>query len=189
MADFDKPGSYTDLTTRESVELQKVKEQYFHKISDIMDTQDFDHSRVFPATQNLTELLSQLVELRKCLMSFRPLNPAQIANLTHAFDTEYTYESNRIEGNTLTLMETELVISKGMTIDGKPLKDHMEAVNHQEAIDYIRELVTGKEKFTARALLNIHALVLQGIDRKNAGRYRRDPVRIGGSRHICRKIH
>ena len=65
------------------------------------------------------------------------------------------------------------------------MKDHTEAVNHQQAIDFIRELVDGSEPFNKQALLDIHALVLQGLDRNNAGRYRRDRVRIAGSRHVC----
>ena len=82
-------------------------------------------------------------------------------------------------------METDLVIHKGITIDGKPMKDHLEAVNHQDAIDLIRELAQNDIEFNQNSLLKIHALILQGIDRVNAGMYRRDRVRISGSRHIC----
>ena len=71
----------------------------------------------------------------------RPLTEGEVIRLNEEFIVEYTYNSNAIEGNTLTLRETDLVL-RGLTIDKKPLKDHMEAVGHKEAFDYVRELVT-----------------------------------------------
>src|ERR1700760_2711024 len=81
-----------------------------------------------------------------------------------ALAIEYTYESNRIEGNTLTLMETELVVNQGLTIAGKPLKDHLEAINHTHALDFVKELVTDATPFTQRVLLDIHRLILRLIN-------------------------
>ena len=100
----------------------------------------FLFDKTFPACDTLPEALAQLDDLKKCLDSFRPLNANQLVKLLEAWDTEYTYESNRIEGNTLTPQETHLVIARGMTIKGKRLDEHLEAINHQEAIYYIREL-------------------------------------------------
>lgn len=99
------------------------------------------------------------------------------------FNLNYTFESNLIEGNTLTLQETHLVVNKGLTISGKSMKEHLEAVNHYEAIDFIIELVKNKEPFTERILKEIHYLILKGIDRANAGVYRKVPVIISGSVH------
>lgn len=101
-----------------------------------------------------------------------------------AFDIEYTYESNKIEGNTLTLQETALVIEKGLTIGGKSLNEHLEAINHQHAIEYIKELASEKQTISERDLLQIHQLILQGIDNQHAGKYRNVQVLISGAKHI-----
>lgn len=103
--------------------------------------------------------------------------------ILEALNIEYTYDSNRIEGNTLTLRETDLVIHKGLTIGGKPMNEHLEAINHYEAINFIRDLVKSDEPFNQHNLLSIHGLILQGIDRLNAGRFRQVPVMISGSQH------
>lgn len=179
------PKSHALLDESQKNELLVLKERFNTLLLNIMKTDDFDLNLVYPQTDDLNKLYEQLTDLKKCLDSFRPLNQAQLENLQQAFDIEYTYESNRIEGNTLTLMETELVIHKGITVDGKPMKDHLEAVNHQDAIDLIREFAQNDIAFNQQSLLKIHALILQGIDRINAGRYRKDRVRISGSRHIC----
>ncbi|WP_374465188.1 Fic family protein [Chryseobacterium sp.] len=101
-----------------------------------------------------------------------------------AFDIEYTYESNKIEGNTLTLQETALVIEKGLTIGGKSLNEHLEVINHQHAIEYIKELANEKQTISERDLLQIHQLILQSIDNQNAGKYRNVQVLISGAKHI-----
>ncbi len=141
--------------------------------------------KIYPQTDNLQQLTEQLTDLKKCLDSFRPLNQQQLHNLNSALDMEYTYESNRIEGNTLTLAETELVVNKGMTIGGKPIKDHQEAINHHEAVQFIREIARNEIDLDESVLLQIHRIVLAGIERENAGCYRSVRVRISGSRHIC----
>jgi len=173
------------LTKQEKKRLEELKDKFNFLLNHIMNTEDFDLYQVFPDVDNLEGTYEQLSDLKKCLDSFRPLNQSQVNNLQEVFDIEYTYESNRIEGNTLTLMETDLVIHKGMTIGGKALKDHLEAINHQEAIYYIRDVINDKIAFNKEVLLNIHRMILQGIDNQNAGFYRQDRVRISGSRHIC----
>ena len=111
----------------------------------------------------------------------RPLTEGEIERLNEEFTVEYTYNSNAIEGNTLTLRETDLVL-RGLTIDQKPLKDHMEAVGHKEAFDYVRELVKKNAPLTESVIKQIHYLVL--ADKKDdRGVYRRIPVRIMGAHH------
>ena len=107
-------------------------------------------------------------------------NPA----LLHALDIEYTFESNRIEGNTLTLRETGLVIDKGLTVGGKSMREHLEAINHYEAVLFLRELVQAQRPLTESLVKQLHGLILRGIDRANAGQYRSVPVLIAGSRHV-----
>lgn len=117
------------------------------------------------------------IELDAC----RPLTEGEAARLTEEFTVEYTYNSNAIEGNTLTLRETDMVL-RGLTIDQKPLKDHMEAVGHKEAFDFVQELVQKQEPLSERVIQQIHYLVL--ADKRNdRGVYRRGPVRIMGAQH------
>jgi Fic family protein len=113
----------------------------------------------------------------------QPLNATQKMKMEEYFDVSYTFESNRIEGNTLTLQETKLVGYDGLTIGGKSLVEHLEAVNHLEAISFIRDLAVNKEPISKRILLEIHRLILKEVDKENAGRYRQIPVRISGSQH------
>lgn len=136
---------------------------------------------VFPEAGDVSSLTAQVTDLKTCLDSFRPFNPAQLQNLQEAWDIEYTYESNRIEGNTLTLQETYLVVCKGLTIGGKSLNEHLEAINHRDALDFIRGVASRAEPLTERVLLDIHRIILRAIDHENAGFYRRVPVRVAGS--------
>ena len=136
----NNPDPLAPVTVKAQQELAAIKASFISLAMRLRDTRQMpvDLFEIYPKTANLNELYGQLSDLQQCLDSFRPFNKAQLANLQEVFDTEYTYESNRIEGNSLTLMETDLVIHKGMTIEGKPLKDHFEAVNHLQAIEYIR---------------------------------------------------
>lgn len=126
-------------------------------------------------------LLSQIDCKKKELDGKSPLTEGELARLNEEFTVEYTYNSNAIEGNTLTLRETDLVL-RGLTIDQKPLKDHMEAVGHKEAFDFVTELVKEKCEINERVIKQIHYLVL--ADKKDdRGVYRRLPVRIMGAAH------
>ena len=129
-----------------------------------------------------TESLLERIDRKKAeLDTMRPLTAGEVARLTEEFTVEYTYNSNAIEGNTLTLRETDMVL-RGLTIDQKPLKDHMEAVGHKDAFDYVRELVQKKAPMSERVIQQIHYLVL--ADKKDdRGVYRRVPVRIMGAQH------
>lgn len=143
----------------------------------------------WPDPGNLPGLLAVLNDLKACLDSFRPLNEAQSANLAEAFETEYTYDSNRIEGNTLTLQETAVVLRQGITVGGKTLREHMEAANHHAALAEAKALAAGAAPFTEDALRALHATVLRGIDQPMAGAYRPHGCMIVGSRHVPPASH
>ena len=132
----------------------------------------------YKSTGSLLKIIDQKkAELDKC----RPLTAGEVERLNEEFTVEYTYNSNAIEGNTLTLRETDMVL-RGLTIDQKPLKDHMEAVGHKEAFDFVRELVQDNVPISERVIQQIHYLVL--ADKKDdRGVYRRVPVRIMGAQH------
>lgn len=125
----------------------------------------------------LSQIDRKKAELDKC----RPLTEGEVERLNEEFIVEYTYNSNAIEGNTLTLRETDLVL-RGLTIAQKPLKDHMEAVGHKEAFDYILQLVKEKVPISESIIKQIHFLVLAD-KRDDRGVYRRVPVRIMGAQH------
>ena len=111
----------------------------------------------------------------------RPLTEGELERLNEEFLTEYTYNSNAIEGNTLTLRETDMVL-RGLTIDQKSLKEHLEVIGHKEAFDFVTELVKEKCEINERVIKQIHYLVL--ADKKDdRGVYRRVPVRIMGAAH------
>lgn len=126
-------------------------------------------------------LLDMIDRKKRELDGKRPLTEGEVARLVEEFIVEYTYNSNAIEGNTLTLRETDMVL-RGLTIDQKPLKDHLEAVGHKEAFDYVRELVRDRVPMSENVIKQIHYLVL--LDkREDRGVYRRVPVRIMGAQH------
>lgn len=126
-------------------------------------------------------LFSRIDSIKEQLDRRRPLTAGELQRLQEEFLIEYTYNSNAIEGNTLTLQETALVL-EGITIDRKPLKDHLEAIGHRDAFLYIQELVKDKVAFSENVIKRIHTLVL--MDRpEDRGVYRRIPVRIMGAYH------
>jgi len=162
--------------------MSETKEEFLRLISKIKNN-NFNLKELYPNSENLEVLLEQIEDLKKSLDSFRPLEGTHIEKLNQYFDEEYTYDSNGIEGNTLTLQETSLIINKGITIGGKSMREHFEVINHKEAIDYIKDLVKEKESLSKRVLLNIHHLILKNIDLDNAGKYRNVDVMISGSSH------
>jgi len=123
---------------------------------------------------------NELDKLKDRLNEYRKNEHSKV---TKALEIEYTYESNKIEGNTLTLQETALVVEKGLTVGGKTMIEHLEVVNHTQAIDFIKDLAQSKNTITERDILQIHSLILQGIDKPNAGVYRKVPVIISGAKH------
>jgi Fic family protein/DNA-binding XRE family transcriptional regulator len=132
-------------------------------------------------SKNLQTILDEIDSLKAKLNQFRQFDSFRIAQ---ALELEYTFESNRIEGNTLTLRETDLVINEGLTISGKSMREHLEAINHVEAITYIKQLMQRNFPLNERELLSVHNLILRGIIPEDAGRYRRVQVMIKGSSHM-----
>ena len=124
----------------------------------------------------------KLTAKKKLLDEYEPLPDALLTNLDEWFQVELTYTSNAIEGNTLGRRETALVIEKGLTIGGKSLLEHIEAVNHAHALDWVKGQAKRRpDSLTEEDILHIHYLIMKGVDDLNAGRYRVTPVRISGS--------
>ncbi|WGK93999.1 MULTISPECIES: Fic family protein [Flavobacterium] len=132
-------------------------------------------------SKTLTSILTQIDELKAKLDQYRQFDSYRISQ---ALELEYTFESNRIEGNTMTLRETDLVINEGLTISGKSMREHLEAINHQEAIAFIKDLMNKNTSLIEREVLSIHNLILRGIHPEDAGRYRKVQVMIKGSTHM-----
>ena len=136
------------------------------------------HDGRYKSTESILDMIDRK---KKELDNKRPLTDGEVARLTEEFIIEYTYNSNAIEGNTLTLRETDMVL-RGLTIDKKPLKDHLEAVGHKEAFEFVSELLKDNIKMSESIIKKIHYLVL--ADKKDdRGVYRRLPVRIMGGQH------
>ena len=128
------------------------------------------------------ESLVSLIEKKKAeLDTKRPLTEGEVQRLYEDFMVEYTYNSNAIEGNTLTLRETEMVL-RGLTVDKKPLKDHLEVVGHKDAFYFVVDLVKEKAEITESVIKQIHSLVLADKP-MDKGVYRKIPVRIMGAHH------
>ncbi len=126
------------------------------------------------------DLYERIRRKRKELDGLRPFPKSVLERLRKQFAIELAYNSNAIEGNTLTLRETRLVIEEGITIKGKPLREHFEAINHQKAFEFLESLVK-KTALTEQVMKDIHKLIMRGIDDEYAGRYRDVNVRILGA--------
>lgn len=113
----------------------------------------------------------------------RPFSKRLADSLHEKLIVEWTYNSNAIEGNTLTLSETKVVL-EGITIGGKTVIEHLETINHRKAILFIEDLISNNESLTEWNIRNIHALILKEIDNQNAGRYRLENIVISGAEHI-----
>lgn len=119
----------------------------------------------------MDERLIGIAAKKARLDSLRPLATEALARLEHYYDIELTYTSNAIEGNTLSPVETTLVIEQGLTVGGKPLKDHLEVLDHYDAIRYVRELARQSRRFTESDVRNLHRLTMQLSSPSMAGRY------------------
>ena len=125
---------------------------------------------------------TQLDQLRTKLAQMRPLNETEIKRFRDEFIIVNTYNSNAIEGSTLTLRETALILQEGITIAEKPVREHLEAIGHKDAFAYIIDVSEAKTALSERIIQDIHSLVLMN-DAANRGIYRRVPVVILGARH------
>ncbi|OWZ82738.1 Fic family protein [Natranaerobius trueperi] len=129
-------------------------------------------------------MFKELEEKKQRLDEKRPLSKEKITQLKQYFDVEFTYNSNAIEGNTLSLRETKVILEDGITVGkGKSLREHLEVINHKEAIDYIENLIKENADISEKIIKEVHYLVLKGIDNENAGKYRTSNVLISGSDH------
>lgn len=122
----------------------------------------------------------RILRKREALDRLRPFDQGALHKLQETFRVDLTYNSNAIEGNSLSLSETKLVLEEGITIGGKSLKEHLEATNHSHAIDFVQSLVN-KPEIKEIDVLNLHAIILDRIDPPNAGYYRRGTVRTSGT--------
>jgi len=124
----------------------------------------------------------KLDALKAKLDHYRPLSSEMVKNLREDLIVRWTYNSNAIEGNTLTLNETKVAL-EGITIGGKNLREHFEAINHKEAILFVESLVQKEQSLSEYTIKSLHALILKNIDDKNAGSYRNINVLISGATH------
>ncbi len=132
----------------------------------------------------LKALLAKIDAKRAELDRQRPLSAAEAARLREYLDVEWTYNSNAIEGSTLTRQETLVVLKHGLTVGGKPLVEHLEAINHHAAIGWVEQLAARLAPPGEADILALHRLVLRSIDDASAGVYRQGQVYIAGSAHV-----
>lgn len=125
---------------------------------------------------------AHLDHLKSILDQHRPLPSATVKNLQEELILRWTYNSNAIEGNTLTLQETKVAL-EGITIGGKTMREHFEAINHKEAILYVESLVQDAKPLSEWEIKSIYSLILKNIDDSNAGKYRSTNVLISGAEH------
>ncbi len=130
-----------------------------------------------------SRLLNRIQRKKDRLDALRPLPASIVTKLHEQLAIEWTYNSNAIEGNTLTLRETQYVLETGLTVGGKSLREHLEVINHKAAIEYVETLVQGAMPVTPFQVRQIHALVLNGIDDNEGGKYRDVQVYISGAVH------
>lgn len=131
-----------------------------------------------------SRLLARIESKKAQLDALRPLPAAVVNRLREQILVEWIYNSNAIEGSTITLQETRLILETGLTIGGKTLREHFEVTNHRDAIFYVEKLVADQEKLTPFHVRQIHKLVLSQIDDTSAGNYRTTQVQIAGARHV-----
>ncbi len=127
------------------------------------------------------EFYERILRKKKELDNLRPLPKIALEKLRNQFAIELAYNSNAIEGNTLTLKETKLVIEEGITIKGKPMREHFEAINHQKAFVLLENIVKKKTDITEHMIKDMHKIILTWIDDEYAGRYRNVNVSILGA--------
>lgn len=132
----------------------------------------------------LEKYLERIAQKKSELDALRPIPSYALKSIKESLTLEWTYNSNSIEGNTLTLRETKLILEEGLTVKGKSLREHFEAVNHHDAIELVESLAAGHYILKDRDILDIHALVLQKIEKEFAGRYRTSGVRITGANFV-----
>ena len=133
---------------------------------------------------DLSALLKQLTQMKVLLDRFRPLNQVVLQQIQTDLMMKYNQQSNSIEGNTLDIFETKVLLENGITANGKPFKDHLDILNHQEAIYYLIDLVKENKPLDEKMIKDFHYLILQKANNAHeAGKYRTIPVVISGAEH------
>ena len=144
-----------------------------------------DLSTIIGVPAKYENLLEQVNSLKSFLDSFRPLSPIVVKKMSELYTVKFTYNSNAIEGSTLTERETALVLEKGLTIGGKPLRDHLEAQGHQKAIEWIEKIAKEPDRpVSEKDVLELHRIVFYKVDETWAGKYRTTNVQIAGTNKI-----
>ena len=128
-------------------------------------------------------MFKKIEKKKKQIDEKRPLSKYTVNNIREELLLQWIYNSNAIEGNTLTIRETKVVLEDGITVGGKTLKEHLEVVNHKEAILYIEDTANKKELLSEKQIKNINYLILKSIDDEKAGVYRNRKVIISGASH------
>jgi len=134
--------------------------------------------------EEMQSTFERLYEKQAVLNQSRPLPNIALQKIKETLSVEWTYNSNSIEGNTLTLRETQMVIQEGITVKGKSLREHFEAKNHDKAVDYLYEIVSQDYVLRSIDILSLHGLVLRTIEDDFAGRIRNAGVRITGANFV-----
>ncbi len=130
---------------------------------------------------DLMPVIERLYQKKALLDKSRPLPASALQRIKEDISVEWTYNSNSIEGNTLSLRETKMVLQDGITVKGKSLREHFEVYNHQKAIEYLQTLVTENYTLTGKDILSLHGFVMRSIEDEFAGRLRNGGVRIIGA--------
>jgi Fic family protein len=126
----------------------------------------------------------EIKKLKKEIDNLKPLSKGELAELKKWYDVTYTFHSNAIEGNTLTLAETKIIVEDGLTVAGHPLREILEAKNHKEVIDDLIRVVQKKKDLDEKILLKLHKILIKSIDDENAGKYRKVQVYITGEEKL-----
>jgi excisionase family DNA binding protein len=183
VAEFAEKNGVSDRYIRRLCAAGKLEAQRSGRAYRIPETAelpaDHRHLRGKVVAEHLVSLFAGIDARKAELGKRRPLTPGEVERLRDEFMVNYTYNSNAIEGNTLTLQETALVL-QGLTVDRKPLKDHLEAVGHRDAFLYIQELAKRRSRLREHEIRSIHTLVLMDKP-EDRGVYRRVPVTIVGA--------
>ncbi|MBI4599471.1 Fic family protein [Candidatus Uhrbacteria bacterium] len=126
------------------------------------------------------DIAQKIKKLKKKIDSLRPLTPSELRELHKWYAVTYTYHSNALEGNTLSLGETKLVVEDGITVGGHPLREILEAKNHKEVIEELISIIQKKKSITEQLIKKLHKTLIKEIDNETAGRYRKIQVYITG---------
>ncbi len=135
-------------------------------------------------TPSLAKILNKVAELKAKWDSLNPLPAKTLETLRKDWEITHTYHSNAIEGNTLTLNETKAILLDGVTISGKTLREHLEVVNHREAMRFVTRLASSDAPLQEKEILELHRYILTGIQSEDAGRYRSVRIRVAGAQRI-----